>query len=199
MVQLEVRENRLPSWIAGSGIASSWIKRDSWLWLPPRRFAPPLLFQEGAGISDQKYISGHRYSFDALCFGDDHRSNVDQYIRSLIPERDDVLKEMEDRAERERIPIIGPVVGTLLSQLARAINAKRIAELGSAIGYSTIWLARAIPQGGSVLYTDGSAANAKDAAGYFERARINDRIEIRVGDALESFSRSPRRIRLHLQ
>lgn len=115
--------------------------------------------------------------------------NVDHYIRSLIPDRDEVLKEMEARAERERIPIIGPVVGTLLSQLARAINAKRIAELGSAIGYSTIWLARAIPQGGSVLYTDGSAANAKDAAGYFERARISDRIEIRVGDALESFSR----------
>jgi hypothetical protein len=47
--------------------------------------------------------------------------NVDHYIRNLIPERDDVLKEMEDRAERERIPIIGPVVGTPLS-LPRAIN-----------------------------------------------------------------------------
>jgi caffeoyl-CoA O-methyltransferase len=117
--------------------------------------------------------------------------NVDQYIRSLIPERDDVLKEMEDRAAREHIPIIGPVVGTLLSQLARAIHASRIAELGSAIGYSTIWLARAIPEGGSVLYTDGSAANAKDAAGYFERAGVTDRVEIRVGDALESFARLP--------
>jgi len=117
--------------------------------------------------------------------------NVDQYIRSLIPERDSVLKEMEDRAAREHIPIIGPVVGTLLSQLAQAVQAKRIAELGSAIGYSTIWLARAAAHGGSVLYTDGSKANAEDAERYFERAGVSDRVEIRVGDALESFSRLP--------
>jgi predicted O-methyltransferase YrrM len=114
---------------------------------------------------------------------------VDQYIRTLIPERDDVLKEMEERADREHIPIIGPVVGTLLSQLALAINAKRIAELGSAIGYSTIWLAQAAAEGGHVLYTDGSNANAKDAEHYFERAGVSNRIEIRVGDALESFAR----------
>ncbi|HET9217058.1 MAG TPA: O-methyltransferase [Terriglobia bacterium] len=117
--------------------------------------------------------------------------NVDQYIRSLIPERDAVLTEMEDRAARERIPIIGPVVGTLLSQLSQAIQAKRIAELGSAIGYSTIWLARAAGGGGKVLYTDGSETNARDAARYFERAGVNDRIEIRVGDALQSFSHVP--------
>ncbi len=117
--------------------------------------------------------------------------NVEQYIRNMIPERDGVLAEMEDRASREHIPIIGPVVGTLLSQLARSIHAKRIAELGSAIGYSTIWLTRAIAAGGTVLYTDGSAANARDAAGYFERAGVSDRIEIRVGDALESFASVP--------
>lgn len=116
---------------------------------------------------------------------------VDKYIRSLIPERDAVLTEMEGRAERERIPIIGPVVGTLLSQLAQAIHAKRIAELGSAIGYSTIWLARAVADGGKVLYTDGSAANAKDAASYFERTGLKERIEIHVGDALESFKHVP--------
>jgi caffeoyl-CoA O-methyltransferase len=116
---------------------------------------------------------------------------VDQYIRSLIPERDEVLSEMEDRAARERIPIIGPVVGTLLAQLARSIRAKRIAELGSAIGYSTIWLARATPEGGNVLYTDGSSANARDAARYFERAGVRERVEIRVGDALESFAQVP--------
>ena len=115
---------------------------------------------------------------------------VDKYIRSLIPERDSVLTEMEERAEREHIPIIGPVVGTLLSQLAQAIQAKRIAELGSAIGYSTIWLAKAVAENGRVLYTDGSKTNADDASGYFERAGVKGRIDIRVGDALESFARS---------
>jgi predicted O-methyltransferase YrrM len=116
---------------------------------------------------------------------------VDQYIRSLIPERDEVLREMEDRAARDRIPIIGPVVGTLLAQLAESIRAKRIAELGSAIGYSTIWLARATGEGGNVLYTDGSPANARDAASYFERAGVRNRVEIRVGDALESVAQVP--------
>jgi predicted O-methyltransferase YrrM len=116
---------------------------------------------------------------------------VDQYIRSLIPERDSVLTEMEERAAREHIPIIGPVVGTLLSQLAQAIQAKRIAELGSAIGYSTIWLARAVAEGGRVIFTDGSKANADDAARYFDRAGVSDRIDLRVGDALESFAHIP--------
>jgi len=117
------------------------------------------------------------------------KDDVDEYLYKLLPERDAVVREMEDYAAEHGIPIIGPAVARLLSLLVQISGAKRIFEMGSAIGYSTIWLARAIPQGGSVLYTDGSAANAKDAAGYFERARINDRIEIRVGDALESFSR----------
>jgi caffeoyl-CoA O-methyltransferase len=113
--------------------------------------------------------------------------SIDKYIRDLIPKRDPVLREMEERASRERIPIIGPVVGTLLSQLARSIRAKRVFELGSAIGYSTIWLARALQPGGKIYYTDGNAENARAAEAYFERAGVRDRIEIRVGDALTHF------------
>ena len=112
---------------------------------------------------------------------------IDEYIRSLIPKRDDVLREMEERASKNGIPIVGPVVGTLLFQLAKAIQAKRIFELGSAIGYSTIWLARALPPGGKIYYTDGDEQNARVAEDYFERAGVRDQIEVRVGDALTHF------------
>lgn len=113
---------------------------------------------------------------------------IDAYIRALIPERDPVLREMEERASKDRIPIVGPVVGTLLSQLARSIGAQRVFELGSAIGYSTIWLARALSPGGKVYYTDGDPKNAKAAEDSFRQAGLTDRIEIRVGDALTHFN-----------
>ncbi|HEX4999740.1 MAG TPA: O-methyltransferase [Terriglobia bacterium] len=117
--------------------------------------------------------------------------SVDKYIRNLIPERDAVLREIEELAARDKIPIVGPVVGTLLSQLARSIRATRVFELGSAIGYSTIWLARAVGPGGKVYYTDGDPDNARAAQNYFLRAGLADRIELRVGDALESFAAVP--------
>jgi predicted O-methyltransferase YrrM len=113
---------------------------------------------------------------------------LEAYIHDLVPQRDDVLREIEERAVHYDIPIIGPVVGTLLSQLAKSIHAKRIFELGSAVGYSTLWLAKAVPAGGKVYYTDGSEENAKDARSYFQRAGLLDRVEIRVGDALTQFN-----------
>ena len=62
---------------------------------------------------------------------------------------------------------------------------------GSAGRGSVGGVGAAVAEGGSVLYTDGSAANAKDAAGYFDRVGLSNRIEIRVGDALESFAKIP--------
>ena len=110
--------------------------------------------------------------------------NVEKYLYALLPERDEVLREMEERARRENIPIIGPAVGRLLYQYAQLTGAKRIFEMGSAIGYSTIWLARACPEA-EVFYTDGDPKNAEDARAYFERAGVATRIRVEVGDALE--------------
>jgi len=76
----------------------------------------------------------------------------------------------------------------VLYQYARLINAKKIFELGSAIGYSTLWWARAVGDGGQVFYTDGDAKNAGEARGYFRRAGVEPRIHIQVGDALELLS-----------
>jgi len=114
---------------------------------------------------------------------------VERYLAALLPPRDRVLREMEARARREDIPIVGPVVGRLLFQLALIARARRVMELGSAIGYSTLWWARAVGAGGRVWYTDGDPANARDARGYLKRAGVLGRVEIMTGDALECMAR----------
>ena len=113
---------------------------------------------------------------------------VEQYMNSLLPARDPVLMEMERQAAAHDIPIIGPAVARVLYQYARLIGARTIFEMGSAIGYSTIWWARAVGQGGHVHYTDGDPKNAEEARGYFQRAGVQDRIHVAVGDALELLS-----------
>ncbi|MBI4552643.1 MAG: O-methyltransferase [Candidatus Latescibacteria bacterium] len=112
------------------------------------------------------------------------------YLAALLPERDATLAEMEAVAKEHSIPIIGPLVGRLLHQLARMSGATRVFEMGSAIGYSTIWLARAVGDGGKVYYTDGSASNAEKARDYLRRAGVADRVEVLVGDALDLLART---------
>jgi predicted O-methyltransferase YrrM len=113
---------------------------------------------------------------------------VEKYMDGLLPARDPVLQEMEEQAQRRDIPIVGPAVGRLLYQYARILGAKKIFELGSAIGYSTIWWARAVGDAGKVYYSDGDKKNAAEARGYFEKAGLAERIQVEVGDALELLS-----------
>lgn len=109
---------------------------------------------------------------------------VEQYLYDVLPERDEVLREMEHKAEKRDVPIVGPAVGRLFYQLAQMSGARSVFELGSAIGYSTIWWAYGVGPGGRVIYTDSELKNADEARGYFQRAGVAERIEIRVGDAL---------------
>jgi caffeoyl-CoA O-methyltransferase len=113
---------------------------------------------------------------------------VDDYLYSMLPKREDVLAEMEDYATEHNIPIVGPAVARVLQQLALTINARTVFELGSAIGYSTIWWAQAVGEKGRVFYTDGDPKNAERARRYFDRASVTDRIAIHTGDALEVLS-----------
>jgi predicted O-methyltransferase YrrM len=106
----------------------------------------------------------------------------------MLPKRSEVLAEMEDHATKHDIPIVGPAVARVLQQLALTINAKTVFELGSAIGYSTIWWAQAVGEKGRVIYTDGDPKNAERARGYFARAGVSDRITVHTGDALEVLS-----------
>lgn len=113
---------------------------------------------------------------------------VDDYLYSMLPKRDEVLTEMEAYATEHDIPIVGPAVAGVLQQLALMINARTVFELGSAIGYSTIWWAQAVSANGRVIYTDGDTKNAERARGYFARAGVSDRIRLHTGDALEFLS-----------
>jgi len=113
---------------------------------------------------------------------------VETYLYSLLPSRDEVLAEMEAAAAKRNIPIVGPAVARILHQLALISGAKTVFEMGSAIGYSTIWWARAVGDNGRVIYTDGERKNADEARGYFDRAGVANRITIHVGDALELLS-----------
>jgi predicted O-methyltransferase YrrM len=117
-------------------------------------------------------------------------ATVEKYLYALLPERDPVLREMEAYARRHRVPIIGPAVARLLSLLVNISGSRRIFEMGSAIGYSTIWLARAAGPRGLIHYSDGSAANAQRARGYFRRAGVSRRIRVLTGDALELLGRT---------
>jgi predicted O-methyltransferase YrrM len=110
---------------------------------------------------------------------------VEKYLYAMLPERDPVLAEMERLAKERDIPIVGPAVGRVLYQYAQLIGARRIFEMGSAIGYSTIWWARAVGPRGKVYYSDGDPQNAEKARGYVERAGVRDRIEVLVGNSLE--------------
>jgi len=119
------------------------------------------------------------------------QDDVEEYLYKLLPERDAVIGEMERYAEEHRVPIIGPAVARLLTLFAQASGAKHIFEMGSAIGYSTIWLARAAGPKGKVYYTDGDSTNAQRAREYFRRAGVAKRIHVQVGDALELLKKTP--------
>ena len=112
-------------------------------------------------------------------------AKVDAYLYEMLPPRSPVLEEMERQAKDRKIPIVGPAVARVLYQYAKLIDAKTVFEMGSAIGYSTIWWAMAVGEGGRVFYSDGDEKNAREAEGYFRQAGVLDRIEIQVGDALE--------------
>lgn len=113
---------------------------------------------------------------------------VEDYLYAMLPPRDEVLSEMEALAAEKKIPIVGPAVASILAQYAVITKARNIFEMGSAIGYSTIWWARAAGAGGRVFYTDGDSRNAEQAKRYFQRAGVADRITVRTGDALELLS-----------
>ena len=119
------------------------------------------------------------------------QDDIEEYLYGLLPERDAVVTEMEKYAEEHRVPIIGPAVAQLLALLVQTSGAKRIFEMGSAIGYSTIWLARAAGPKGQVFYTDGNPENAKRAQEYSKRAGVAKRIKVQVGDAMALLKKTP--------
>jgi caffeoyl-CoA O-methyltransferase len=112
------------------------------------------------------------------------------YFRQLARKLDPLLQGLESEAEAEGIPIVGPVVGELLFVLARASNARSILELGTATGYSAIFLARACSLNGGTLTTlEMDPALAARARNNLERAGLSPQTTVICDDAL---SRLPR-------
>jgi len=109
------------------------------------------------------------------------------YFKELIPARDELLLELEAEAERENIPIVGPVVGELLLILAGATRARSILEIGTATGYSAVYLARGCEAvNGRLITLENDSSRADRARQNFKRAGLEKRVEVVVGDALET-------------
>src|SRR5581483_201467 len=119
------------------------------------------------------------------------QEDVEQYVYDLLPASDGLLAEMEEYAAGHNVPIIGPAVARFLALLVQISGARRIFEMGSAIGYSTIWLARAAGPKAQVFYTDGDPENARRAEAHFRKAGVAKRIRIQTGDALELLKKTP--------
>ena len=114
----------------------------------------------------------------------------ESYFRRFVRQDDRLLQELEAEAEAEHIPIVGPVVGELLYVLSRAIGARSILELGTATGYSAIFLARACAGNAGQLTTlELDAAFAARARKNLERAGLEDQANVICGDALAHLPR----------
>jgi caffeoyl-CoA O-methyltransferase len=110
---------------------------------------------------------------------------IEDYLYSLVPDRVGVLADMESHAERERIPIIDPTQGHFLYTLALATKAKDILEVGTAIGYSAMWLSLAAQKAeGRVVTIEKDASRAAWAEAYFRQADLAGVCAVRRGDAL---------------
>ena len=111
---------------------------------------------------------------------------VEKYVYSILPDSSTVLKELEVIAESRHVPIVGPMVGRLLHILASVSNAKRVLEIGTAIGYSAIWLGLAVKQNkGRVTTIEINSDVANEAAKNIKRAGLAKTIEVINGDSLK--------------
>jgi len=113
---------------------------------------------------------------------------VDRFIGETVASDDEALVAAVEAAAAAGLPEIqvSPPQGKLLHLLARSIGARRILEFGTLGGYSTIWLARALPPGGKLLSLEAKDSYAEVARASIERAGLGDLVEVRAGPALET-------------
>ncbi len=111
--------------------------------------------------------------------------SVEKYLAKLTPASPEVLAEMEAVARQDGFPIVGPLVGRLLCQLAMVSKARLVLEMGSGFGYSAFWFSLAIKGRGHITMTDSDRKNKTKAFNYFKRAGLQSRFDFLVGDALK--------------
>jgi predicted O-methyltransferase YrrM len=108
---------------------------------------------------------------------------IERYLADLNRGGDEVLAEIAKSGVERDLPLVDAEVGMLLRVLATAIGATRMLEIGTAIGYSGIWLAGALPPGGTLLTLEMDPDRVREARANFERAAVADRVSVIAGDA----------------
>jgi predicted O-methyltransferase YrrM len=121
----------------------------------------------------------------------DQWSAVDEYFSDLLLQPDPALDAALMASAAAGLPAINvsPNQGKLLHLIARAIGARRILEIGTLGGYSTIWLARALPADGRLVTLEADPKHAEIARGNIARAGLSDVVEVKLGKALETMPR----------
>lgn len=108
---------------------------------------------------------------------------VERYLASLNAQSDAVLTEIARVGERDDLPLVDAEVGALLRVLTLATRATRVLEIGTAIGYSGVWMAGALPKDGMLITMEVDESRAKIARDNFANAGLADRVNVVVGDA----------------
>lgn len=116
-------------------------------------------------------------------------AKVDEYYGAMVQE-DEALKAAAREAEKAGLPAIAVSAsqGKMLMLLGQMIGAQRVLEVGTLAGYSTIWLARGMAEGGKLITLEYEQKHADVARKNFERAGLAKQIEIRVGDATKTMA-----------
>ena len=116
-----------------------------------------------------------------------------RYLEATHPDRHPLLLELEQHGRKDGIPVVSRDTGRLLSTLVHAMQANRILEIGTAYGYSTLWMALAQPPAGKIWTIDPDFERTEIAMSYFKRAGEDDYIEIINTPALQLLENFPQR------
>jgi predicted O-methyltransferase YrrM len=113
---------------------------------------------------------------------------VDKYFDKMLIPHDSTLDDALAAAAAAKLPAIqvSSVQGKLLHLLARIMGARNILEIGTLGGYSTIWMARALPEGGRIITLEADPKHAEVARKNFARAGVESKVELRLGKALDT-------------
>lgn len=116
---------------------------------------------------------------------------LDDYVRGLFAEEDDCLREIRRRADEAGLPRIQlpPATARAVQVVLRAVRARRVVEVGALAGYSAVWIGRALPPDGRLVSLEIDARRAAIARASVELAGLADRVEVTVGDAMDSLAR----------
>lgn len=158
---------------------------------PPRRGRPslaprplPMVLQDLDGVSAE----GGGVAEEPLVITD---PRISGYLEELHRGGDLLLQTMEREARSAGVPLVGPVIGALLRQLAQTLGARDIFEMGAGIGYATMFLARAVGDGGRVVHCERAAERSQRARTFLEQAGLSDRVTFEVGDVVTTLANYP--------